>query len=66
MFGNAREFVLGLDKVHLSLTKSLENARPPRFDYEEVGEQKIIVTYRSQRNLIDIYIGLARVASSGR
>lgn len=59
-FKNAREFILGMDKVHLVLTKTLENANPPRFDYEPVGKDKLIVTYKSQRNLVDVFVGLAR------
>lgn len=59
-FKNARQFVLGMDQVHLGLTRTLENAHPPRFDYEAVGDDTLIVTYKSQRNLVDIFVGLAR------
>lgn len=59
-FKNARQFILGMDRVHLALTQTLENARPPRFDYEAVGGDTLLVTYKSQRNLVDVFVGLAR------
>jgi hypothetical protein len=59
-FKNAREFILGMDRVHLFLTQTLDNANPPRFDYEAVGDDKLLVTYKSQRNLVDVFVGLAR------
>lgn len=59
-FKNARDFILAMDQVHQVLTRTIENARPPRFEYEEVGDDTLIVTYKSQRNLVDVFIGLAR------
>jgi len=57
---SAREFILALDGVHLMVTNTIANARPPRFDYEEESENSLLVTYKSQRGLIDLYAGLAR------
>ena len=59
-FQNAKQFITGMDKVHETVTKSMVNARPPRFTFEEVDENTIIVTYISTRNMIDFYIGLAK------
>lgn len=59
-FRNAREFILGMDQIHLGLTRTLEDAHPPRFEYEPVGDNTLLVTYKSQRNLVDIFVGLAR------
>lgn len=59
-FKNAREFILGMDQVHLVLTRTVQNANPPRFDYEAVGDDTLLVTYKSQRNLVDVFVGLAR------
>ncbi len=57
---SAREFILALDGVHMMVTNTIENAHPPRFDYQEEGDDTLIVTYKSQRGLIDLYVGLAR------
>jgi len=57
---SAREFILALDGVHLMVTNTIENAQPPRFEYQEEGDDTLIVTYKSRRGLIDLYIGLAR------
>ena len=59
-FKNAKEFIMGMDDVHDIVTRSLINARPPRFTIEEVDENTIIVNYRSTRNMIDFYIGLVK------
>ncbi len=57
---SAREFLLAMDGVHVMVTESVANARPPRFDFEWQGEKTLLVTYKSKRGLIDLYIGLAR------
>ncbi len=59
-FSSAREFILGMDDVHIQVTQSIENARPPRFDYEWKDDQTLVVTYKSQRGLIDVFAGLVR------
>ena len=57
---SAREFLLAMDAVHVMVTDSVPNARPPRFDFELQGEKTLLVTYKSKRGLIDLYIGLVR------
>ena len=59
-FRSARRFILALDKIHEMPIRTLDNARPPRFDYEEVGADRLLVNYKSPRNLVDVYVGLAR------
>jgi hypothetical protein len=49
-----------LDEVHVMMTATIPNAHPPRFEYQWEGESTLNVTYHSQRNLIDIYIGLVK------
>ena len=56
---SARDFLLAMDAVHVMVTDSVPNARPPRFDFEEQGKT-LLVTYKSKRGLIDLYIGLVR------
>lgn len=57
-FNSAREMILGMDKVHVQLTATIKNARPPRFDYQWTDENTLLVTYKSFRGMIDIYRGL--------
>jgi len=59
-FKNAREMTLGMDSVHVDVTQNIPNARPPRFAYHWQDEHTLLVTYRSERQLIDLYVGLAR------
>ena len=59
-FESAKQFIMGMDKTHETVTKSMLNARPPRFTFEEVDENTIIVNYISTRNMIDFYIGLVK------
>lgn len=59
-FSSAREMILGLDDLHVSVTEAIPNARPPRFDYHWEDERTLLVTYKSSRGLIDLYVGLAR------
>lgn len=56
----ARETILSLDALHVLMTQTVPNARPPRFDYQWLDESTLEVTYKSHRNLLGIYMGLAR------
>ena len=60
MFKSAKQFIMGMDKVHETVTKDIMNARPPRFLIEEMDENTIIVNYISSRNMIDFYVGLVK------
>lgn len=57
---NAKEFLLKMDDVHVAVTNTTENARPPRFDYEWEDKNTLIMNYKSDRNLIDIFVGLIK------
>ncbi len=56
----AKDFLLDLDNIHIEITKAMENARPPRFEYEWINDKTLIMRYHSHRNLIDFAVGLAR------
>jgi hypothetical protein len=58
-YKTAKEFLLAMDEIHETVTKEIPNAKPPRFDFEDKGES-IIVTYKSERGLIDLYISLVK------
>jgi hypothetical protein len=57
---SAREFLLNMDRIHAETTRSLANARPPRFGYAWKDDRTLVMTYKSHRNLIDFLVGLAR------
>jgi hypothetical protein len=59
-YHNARDFIMGMDYIHAEVTRNIENAHPPRFDIEELDNNRIKVHYKSQRKMIDFYIGLAK------
>lgn len=59
-FKSAREMILGMDAVHVNLTQTIPNAHPPRFNYRWENEKTLVVEYNSKRNMIDVYVGLAR------
>jgi Haem-NO-binding len=59
-FKNAKEMILGLDCIHVMMTATIPNARPPRFDYNWENDSTLNVTYKSNRNMIYIYIGLVK------
>lgn len=59
-YKSAREFILGMDDVHMMITQTVTNATPPRFTYNFTDDKTLMVTYKSSRGLIDIYTGLAK------
>lgn len=59
-YDNAKDFIMGMDKLHVSVTNSMANARPPRFDFEWTDDKTLIMHYKSERNLIDLLVGLAK------
>jgi Haem-NO-binding len=59
-WSNARDTILSLDMLHVRMTQTVPNARPPRFEYQWHDENTLDVTYRSHRHLLGVYMGLAR------
>ena len=57
---NAKEFILKLTNIHDKVTKNIKNAKPPQFEYDWKTENTLILTYISQRGLIDFVVGLAK------
>lgn len=57
---SAKQFLLKMDQVHVMVTSTMKNARPPRFTFETVSANTILVGYSSARGLIHLYAGLAR------
>ena len=57
---SAKDFFLKLNDVHTRVTSSIQNSRPPKFEYEWENEKTLILTYISERGLIDFVVGLAK------
>ncbi|MHA1975241.1 MAG: heme NO-binding domain-containing protein [Candidatus Hodarchaeales archaeon] len=57
---STKEFLKSISSVHYYMTKNLEHARPPKFTYDEPDDNTLIITYHSNRGLIDFVVGLAR------
>ncbi len=57
---SSKELLLELDNIHKAVTLNVPNSRPPRFSYEWENEDTVVMTYISKRNLIDLFVGLAK------
>lgn len=56
----AKEFLLALDGIHVLMTRTMQNAHPPRFEYKWKDEKTLIMQYASQRHLVDLAVGLIK------
>jgi len=57
---NAREFLLRMKEVHEKVTRTVPNAHPPVFSYEQQAPRKLVMKYSSGRGLGDIFVGLVK------
>ena len=57
---SARDFLLKMDRVHTTMTRTVPDAHPPRFEYEWQDDKTLIMKYKSSRGLIDFVVGLAK------
>jgi predicted hydrocarbon binding protein len=53
-----REFLLNMGRIHDEVTRSVSNAAPPRFDYEELPDGRLLMHYNSKRGLCIVLRGL--------
>ena len=49
-----------MNAVHTEMTRSLQNARPPRFEYEWEDDKTLVMQYKSHRGLLDFVVGLVK------
>jgi hypothetical protein len=56
----ARDFLLDMDAVHIEMTRSIQNAHPPRFEYEWENDKTLVMHYKSHRGLLDFVVGLVK------
>lgn len=54
-----KEFLLKLNAMHRSVKEMMEGSQPPQVEYDEPDENTIITTYKSERGLVDLFIGMA-------
>jgi hypothetical protein len=57
---SSKDLLLKLDSIHTLVTNSIPNSRPPKFTYQWLDAKTLIMSYQSNRNLIDLFIGLAK------
>ena len=57
---SAKDFLLKMDDVHSVVSGDLADAKPPRFGYDWEDDKTLIMTYMSERSLIDIMVGLIK------
>ena len=57
---SVRELLTKLDHIHYMQNRTIVNAHPPRFDYKWIDEKTLHLTYKSKRDLIDLFISLIK------
>ncbi|WP_258098894.1 heme NO-binding domain-containing protein [Marinoscillum pacificum] len=57
---STKEAVTKLDRVHETVTNHIPNAYPPRFVYNWKADNVLELFYKSDRNLIDLFISLVK------
>ena len=55
---SARAFLLNMGRVHEQVTRSMRDASPPRFEYEELPDGRLLMHYDSKRGLCHVLRGL--------
>jgi len=53
-----REFLLNMDRVHEHVTRSVSKPMPPRFEYEDLPDGRLLMKYGSKRGLCAVLRGL--------
>jgi predicted hydrocarbon binding protein len=53
-----REFLCNMGRVHEQVTRSVPNATPPRFEYDDLPDGRLLMHYRSNRKLCPVLRGL--------
>ncbi|MDX9722006.1 MAG: heme NO-binding domain-containing protein [Myxococcota bacterium] len=57
---SAKDFLLNMDDLHQAMTHSLPGARPPRFEYEDLGPDSLQIKYISHRPMFSFMVGLIK------
>lgn len=57
---DAKTFLLAMDDLHVKVTNSIQNSKPPRFRYEKESDGSLLMHYQSHRGMIDFLVGLIK------
>jgi methyl-accepting chemotaxis protein len=49
---STRELLLRLDEIHMAMTRTIKNAKPPRFTYEWQSDTHLVMHYQSDRGMV--------------
>lgn len=60
---SAKDFLMQMNRVHEKITSNIKNATPPRFEYDDVDKNTLIMTYISTRGMEEIWVGLIKGAA---
>jgi hypothetical protein len=61
---SSKQFLLKLHTLHVEITQNVPNARPPMFDYAWENDNTLLMTYKSGRGLLELFISLAKGLST--
>ncbi len=56
----AKDFLLRMKDVHTKVTRTIANAHPPEFSFEQPAPNKLVMKYASSRGLVSIFEGLVK------
>lgn len=57
---SAKDLLLKLDGIHVTTTRTIPNAHPPRFTYTDVDADTMEMEYHSTRGLMPFFLGLVK------
>lgn len=57
---SALDFLSKMDYVHEIVKNTEPGANPPQFEYEWTDDKTLIMTYKSERGLIDFFVGIIK------
>ena len=58
-YKNTKDLLKAIDKIHVNVESMYGGSTPPRFNVEE-QDNKLIIHYKSDRNLIDLLVSLTK------
>jgi len=58
-----KDFILAMDNIHVEITNSVKNAKPPRFKYKWINESTLEMEYISHRKMMDYLLGALKGSS---
>jgi hypothetical protein len=59
-FSSARDMLTKMNSIHTMIVQNNVNARPPAIEYNWTDKNTLIMTYKSDRGLIDLFVALIK------